>query len=233
MAAPLLERLAAHRTLGAVPREQLEWLAATGVQRTLEPGEILTPSTGPVKGLFVVLDGHLLIRVDRGAGPRIVMEWHGGDVTGMLPYSRIKAPPGQRGRRGADRHPGRQRRAPAADDSRVPRADRGDGARDAGPRPRLQVERAARREGGVARPAGRRPGPRAEQPRVGRGAQRQDAGVPARRARRRDAAVLRAQPVGRRRRRRLPACASSACRRQRGARRRWSWRIGRTPSTTG
>jgi len=94
MAALLLERLAAHRTLGAVPREQLEWLAATGVLSTLEPGDILTASTGPVKGLFVVLDGHLLIRVDRGAGPRIVMEWHGGDVTGVLPYSRIKAPPG-------------------------------------------------------------------------------------------------------------------------------------------
>jgi signal transduction histidine kinase len=41
-----------------------------------------------------VLQGHLSIRVDRGAGPRIVMEWHGGDVTGVLPYSRIKAPPG-------------------------------------------------------------------------------------------------------------------------------------------
>jgi signal transduction histidine kinase len=94
MAAPLLERLIAHRTLSAVPREQLEWLAASGELRTLEPGEILTASTGPVKGLFVVLDGHLLIRVDRGAGPRIVMEWHGGDVTGVLPYSRIKAPPG-------------------------------------------------------------------------------------------------------------------------------------------
>ena len=94
MAPTLLERLATHRTLSAVPREQLEWLAATGEQRTLEPGEILTASTGPVKGLFVVLDGRLLIRVDRGAGPRIVMEWHGGDVTGVLPYSRIKAPPG-------------------------------------------------------------------------------------------------------------------------------------------
>ena len=94
MAPPLLERLIAHRTLGAVPREQLEWLAASGEERTLEPGDILTASTGPVKGLFVILDGHLLIRVDRGAGPRIVMEWHGGDVTGILPYSRIKAPPG-------------------------------------------------------------------------------------------------------------------------------------------
>lgn len=90
----LLDRLAAHRTLASVPREQLEWLAATGVVRTLEPGEILTSSSGPVKGLYVVLDGHLSIRVDRGAGPRVVMEWHGGDVTGALPYSRIKAPPG-------------------------------------------------------------------------------------------------------------------------------------------
>jgi len=77
-----------------VPRDQLAWLVETGHVETLEPGIVLTPSTGPVKGLFVVLEGHLLIRVDRGSGPRIVMEWHGGDVTGMLPYSRIKGPPG-------------------------------------------------------------------------------------------------------------------------------------------
>ncbi len=90
----LIERLAAHRTVGTVPRAQLEWLAATGHEFTIEPGDVLTPSSGPVKGLYIVLDGHLLIRVDRGAGPRIVMEWRGGDVTGVLPYSRIKAPPG-------------------------------------------------------------------------------------------------------------------------------------------
>jgi signal transduction histidine kinase len=92
--ASLIDRLAAHRTLAAVPREELAWIATVGVERTLAPGDILTPSSGPVKGLYIVLDGHLVIRVDRGAGPRIVMEWHGGDVTGMLPYSRVKAPPG-------------------------------------------------------------------------------------------------------------------------------------------
>ena len=89
-----LERLAAHRTVGGVPREQLEWLVANGREFTLRPGDVLTPKTGPVKGLYIVLDGHLLIRVDGGAGPRIVMEWRGGDVTGILPYSRIKGPPG-------------------------------------------------------------------------------------------------------------------------------------------
>ena len=90
----ILERLAAHRTVGTIPRAELEWLASVGHEETIEPGEILTPTAGSVRGLFVVLDGHLSIRVDRGAGPRIVMEWHGGDVTGVLPYSRIKSPPG-------------------------------------------------------------------------------------------------------------------------------------------
>jgi signal transduction histidine kinase len=90
----LIEALAAHRTLNTVPRAQLEWLADHGEIRHLPPGGVLTPSTGPVEGFYAVLEGHLSIRVDRGAGPKKVMEWHGGDVTGVLPYSRIKAPPG-------------------------------------------------------------------------------------------------------------------------------------------
>ena len=92
--ATLLARLESHRTLTGVPKDQLAWLARVGQERIIEPGMVLTPSTGPVRGLYVVLDGHLSIRVDRGGGPRIVMEWHAGDVTGMLPYSRIKGPPG-------------------------------------------------------------------------------------------------------------------------------------------
>ena len=90
----LVDRLANHRTIGGVPREQLEWLARTGHLRTLEIGEQLTTVGIPVAGLYLVLDGHLTIRLDRGAGPRIVMEWHGGDVAGLLPYSRLKLPPG-------------------------------------------------------------------------------------------------------------------------------------------
>jgi signal transduction histidine kinase len=92
--ATLFARLESHRTLTGVPKDQLAWLAQVGHEEIIEPGVVLTPSTGPVRGLYIVLDGHLSIRVDRGSGPRIVMEWHAGDVTGMLPYSRIKGPPG-------------------------------------------------------------------------------------------------------------------------------------------
>src|SRR4029079_3619908 len=92
--ATLLARLESHRTLTRVPKHNLAWLRPVVLERISEPGEVLTPSTGPVRGLYIVLDGHLSIRVDRGSGPRIVMEWHAGDVPGMLPYSRIKGPPG-------------------------------------------------------------------------------------------------------------------------------------------
>jgi signal transduction histidine kinase len=92
--ASMIERLAAHRTIGGVPREQLEWLSRVGRLRTLDEGQILTRTGDVVAGLYVVLDGHLTLRVDRGTGPHIVVEWRGGDVTGILPYSRISTPPG-------------------------------------------------------------------------------------------------------------------------------------------
>ncbi len=38
--------------------------------------------------------GTIAISVDRGLGPRKVDEWRGGDVSGLLPYSRMPAAPG-------------------------------------------------------------------------------------------------------------------------------------------
>ena len=90
----LIDRLAAHRLLSAAPRSELEWFAAHASIMTLGPGEVLTGRSGPVAGLFVVLSGHLTIHVDRGNGPRLVMEWRPGDITGLLPYSRLVSPPG-------------------------------------------------------------------------------------------------------------------------------------------
>jgi signal transduction histidine kinase len=90
----LVDRLAQHRLLAKAPREQLEWLAAHGEIAHLKTGDVLTPKTGPVLGLYIVLSGHLSTSVDRGNGPHKVFEWRDGDVTGVLPYSRIVAPPG-------------------------------------------------------------------------------------------------------------------------------------------
>lgn len=90
----LLERLAKHKTLGAAPPEELAWLAAHGTRRTLSVGEFLSSKGVPVEGLYVLLSGHVTHCMDRGAGPVKVIEWRGGDVTGVLPYSRLVTAPG-------------------------------------------------------------------------------------------------------------------------------------------
>src|SRR3954466_12653868 len=90
----LVDRLAAHRTLAAAPRSELTWLAAHGNLRHLAEGEVLSPKGVPVTGFFVVLTGRIAIFVDRGAGRHKAMEWRAGDVTGILPYSRLVNPPG-------------------------------------------------------------------------------------------------------------------------------------------
>ena len=90
----LVERLVAHRTLGSAPREQLEWLAAHGKIHAIALGEVLARPGDPIGDLYVVLSGHFSIRVDRGGGPRKVLEWGPGDVGGLLPFSRMQSPPG-------------------------------------------------------------------------------------------------------------------------------------------
>jgi signal transduction histidine kinase len=99
--AEIVRRLKAHRTLGTAPQQELEWLAAHGVVREFEPGGLFIEAGRPdgasytaVEGLHIVFAGHLAIYVDRGEGRHKVMEWRAGDVSGLLPYSRMKASPG-------------------------------------------------------------------------------------------------------------------------------------------
>ena len=93
-AADLLDRLASHKTLGSAPREELAWLAARGILRHFDAGDVVTTKGVPVTGLFVMLSGHTAIFVDRGAGRQKAMEWRAGDVGGILPYSRLISGPG-------------------------------------------------------------------------------------------------------------------------------------------
>ena len=90
----LIERLAEHKTLGCAPREELAWLAARGTLRHLSAGEVLSAKGAEVEGLYVLLSGHVTLCVNRGSGPQKIIEWRGGDVSGVLPYSRLTTPPG-------------------------------------------------------------------------------------------------------------------------------------------
>jgi len=90
----LVERLAAHRTLGGAPRRELEWLAAHGELQHFAAGELLARRDEQPTKMIIMFEGKGGMYVDRGGGRRKVTEWHGGDVSGLLPFSRMGAPLG-------------------------------------------------------------------------------------------------------------------------------------------
>ena len=89
----IVARLTAHRTIGTAPPAELEWLAARGSVRHLHAGDVLSPKGKHVENLFIVLSGRIVLSVDRGTGGGHRLMWRGGDVTGLLPYSRLVSPP--------------------------------------------------------------------------------------------------------------------------------------------
>lgn len=93
-ATDLVDQLSRLATLAGVPRAELEWLASHGVIRHYDKDHVVSPKGGQVDGLYILLDGRIAIFVDRGSGTNKVMEWKAGDVTGLLPYSRMAGPPG-------------------------------------------------------------------------------------------------------------------------------------------
>jgi signal transduction histidine kinase len=88
----VIEQLKQHRLLKNLPVSEMEWLARHGKMRRYETGDYLV-RTGTLFddasiGLAIILAGSVSARVDRGLGPRKVVTWHAGDITGMTPFSR-------------------------------------------------------------------------------------------------------------------------------------------------
>ncbi len=90
----ITDLLASHATIGKAPREELAWIARHGTLRHYEQGEMVSDQAQIVQGLFILLTGKIAIYMKRGTGVRRMMEWGAGDLTGVLPYSRLTTPPG-------------------------------------------------------------------------------------------------------------------------------------------
>jgi signal transduction histidine kinase len=91
----VVERLKQHRTFSRAPEHELQWFAARGVLRRIEAGEYLGRKGQSLDeaglGLEVLLSGRVAVYYDRGAGPRKMIEFQTGDVTGWLPFTRMKS----------------------------------------------------------------------------------------------------------------------------------------------
>lgn len=90
----LAERLRSHTVLGKAPEWELAWLQAHGSLQHVEVGGFMVRAGQEVDGLYAVLKGRLAIHVEKAYGRRKVMEWGEGEVTGILPYSRMGVSPG-------------------------------------------------------------------------------------------------------------------------------------------
>ena len=89
----LMAKLARHRSLGSAPVTEHAWLATHGTIRHLAVGDILTRKGEFATSLAVFLEGSVAIHGDRGAGAHKIFGWRGGDVGGVLPFSRGARPP--------------------------------------------------------------------------------------------------------------------------------------------
>ena len=89
-----VDRIGALPTFSGIPRGELEWLVSHGRVDVYEAGTVVAAKGERIEHLWIILSGHVAIRVDRGAGPRRVMEWRTGDISGILPYSRMSGAPG-------------------------------------------------------------------------------------------------------------------------------------------
>ncbi|HEY5545246.1 MAG TPA: ATP-binding protein [Gemmatimonadaceae bacterium] len=90
----LVERLSSVRAMKGVPKSELEWLVDHGRVESYVAGTVFRPHAVPIPGLSVLISGSLAIHVERMGVQRRVMQWHAGDLTGALPYSRMTVPPG-------------------------------------------------------------------------------------------------------------------------------------------
>jgi hypothetical protein len=72
-----------------LPEDQLAWFLSQSEELLLKPGDTYVRQDDPADSMFVVLEGELQAQGETG-GEIIVIPWKTGDVTGALPFSRMK-----------------------------------------------------------------------------------------------------------------------------------------------
>ena len=87
--ADTLELLRRVPTFEGLPDDQIAWFLSQSEELHLKPGEFYTRQGDPADKMSVVLEGQLEARGELG-GEAFVISMEAGDVTGKLPFSRMK-----------------------------------------------------------------------------------------------------------------------------------------------
>jgi signal transduction histidine kinase len=72
-----------------LPEDQIDWFLSHAEERHLDSGKLHFRQGDPADAMFVILEGQLQLRGELG-GETVVLTSNPGDVTGVLPFSRMK-----------------------------------------------------------------------------------------------------------------------------------------------
>src|SRR5277367_2034227 len=72
-----------------LPDDQLDWFLSQSQEMNLKTGGAFSRQGDPADAMFVILEGHFQGRAERG-GESFVFTLEAGDVSGVLPFSRMK-----------------------------------------------------------------------------------------------------------------------------------------------
>jgi signal transduction histidine kinase len=73
---------------GGLPDDQIEWFLGHATEMPLKPGEAYIREGDPADAMFVILEGQMQVRGELG-GETVVLTIQPGNVTGLLPFSRM------------------------------------------------------------------------------------------------------------------------------------------------
>lgn len=86
----IMQRLQENEVLKEVPEDDLQWLIDNSTIRQFEIGSFLFEKGDPVDEMLVFLEGKLDLTFVQNGKHRMVGNMTRGDITGLLPYSRMK-----------------------------------------------------------------------------------------------------------------------------------------------
>jgi signal transduction histidine kinase len=72
-----------------LPDDQIDWFISHAIEQPLKTGETYFREGDPADAMFVILEGQIQVRGEIG-GETVVLQIPPGNVTGLLPFSRMK-----------------------------------------------------------------------------------------------------------------------------------------------
>jgi CRP-like cAMP-binding protein len=86
----LVAKLRKIQVFSDLPQDDLLWFVSKGEEHRAAVGDILIREGEPADRMMVILEGEMRARSERGNPDGPVFTVRGGEVTGLLPFSRLK-----------------------------------------------------------------------------------------------------------------------------------------------